>query len=282
MLGPGRSVRRIRVLRREGAGDPRPRRDDVVVEEPMEIRLAWQGPDGRVPVPVAVTMRTPGDDFELAAGFLFGEGLLGSRSQVADLTYCTSGQLQTYNIVEVRLRPGVQVDVDRLDRNFYTSSSCGVCGKASLEAVEVRGCAALPLGEERLAPDLLAALPDRLREKQAAFRRTGGIHGAGLLRVSDGSFLVREDVGRHNAVDKVVGKSFLDGTLPLAGHVLVVSGRVSFEIVQKAVAAGIPAVVAVGAASSLAVDLASRFNLTLVGFVRDGTYNVYHGEERLA
>ena len=286
MLGPSKSTESIRVLRhREGSS--RHRKDVVAVEEPLEIRMAWAEDGEVVREAVAVTMRTPGDDFELVAGFLVTEGLLTERGQVAELTYCRGPETQEYNVVEVRLRPGETVDRDALTRNFYTTSSCGVCGKASLDAVEVRGCAPLPAGRLRIPAHAVAALPERLRDTQRIFDRTGGLHAAGLfgpdeLEADAPSSLLREDVGRHNAVDKVVGRAFLDGRLPLADHVLVVSGRASFEILQKALAAGIPAVVAVGAPSSLAVDLAHRFNLTLLGFARDGGFNAYAGEERLA
>jgi FdhD protein len=276
------------VLRHRDGAD-RTRRDVVAVEEPLEIRVSWEVDGVRAVVPVAVTMRTPGHDFDLAAGFLRTEGILGRTGQVSELTYCRGEDAQEYNIVEVRLRPGESVDPDLLTRNFYTSSSCGVCGKASLDAVEVRGCAPLPDGALRVPAPVVAGLPSRLRDTQRVFERTGGLHAAGLFSPDDlaaeageGTPLVREDVGRHNAVDKVVGRCFLDGRLPLADHVLVVSGRASFEILQKAVAAGIPAVVAVGAPSSLAVDLAVRFNVTLVGFARDGGFNAYAGEGRLA
>jgi FdhD protein len=189
--------------------------------------------------------------------------------------------VQEYNVVEARLAPGVVPDLERLRRNFYTTSSCGVCGKASLDAVEAHGC-------ERLAPGpqldgaLLPSLPDRLREAQAVFDRTGGLHAAGLFTASGEPVIIKEDVGRHNAVDKALGRAFLDGRLPAGEHVLVVSGRASFELVQKAVVAGVPVLVAVGAPSSLAVDLARRFGQTLVGFARDGGFNAYCGEERLA
>jgi len=278
------------------ASEARSVRDEVAVEEPMEIRVSWREEGHPVTVPVAVTMRTPGDDFELAAGFLFTEGVVTDRTAVAELTYCRgdAGDPQEYNIVEVRLREGARIDPDRLTRNFYTSSSCGVCGKASLEAVEVRGCAPIPEGDARLAARHVPSLPEALRAAQDVFERTGGLHAAGLFpmtaegeggRASPDApepTLVREDVGRHNAVDKVIGRSFLDGDLPLAGRVIVVSGRASFEILQKAVAAGIPALVAVGAPSSLAVDMAERFGVTLIGFARGGSFNVYAGASRIA
>ncbi len=282
----GRSpTTRARILRhRPGADGAERVRDVLAVEEPLEIRLSWREPDGsRRTEAVAVTMRTPGDDFELAAGFLRGEGILADPSVLHGITYCTGGaEEQEYNVVEVRLRPGLAVDVERLRRNFYTSSSCGVCGKASLEAVEAQGCSVLPAGTPTLAAAAVPELPDRLRAAQGVFEDTGGLHAAGLFDAASGELeLVREDVGRHNAVDKVVGRRFLDGALPAEGRVLVVSGRASFEIVQKAVAAGIAVLVAVGAPSSLAVELAERFGQTLVGFARDGGFNVYAGAERI-
>ena len=244
----------------------------------MEIRISVPGQGEHT---VAVTMRTPGNDFELAAGFLFSEGLLESRAQVADLRYCTDVDQQEYNIVTVHLRPGVAFDPASLTRNFYTTSSCGVCGKASLEAVEVKGCAPLPDGELRLDPAAVRAMPDGLRERQAVFERTGGLHAAGLFTGDGALGELREDVGRHNAVDKVTGHGFLEGRLPLADRALAVSGRASFEILQKALAAGIPAVVAVGAPSSLAVDLARQFNITLIGFTKPDGFNVYAGAARV-
>jgi len=250
----------------------------VAVEEPLEIRLAV--PEGGEH-PVAVTMRTPGDDFDLAAGFLFGEGLITGPRDVTDLRYCTNVDPQEYNVVTAHLRPGAPFDPASLTRNFYTTSSCGVCGKASLEAVEIRGCAPLPDGDLRLDPGVVRVLPDRLREGQAVFDRTGGLHAAGLFGADGTLETLREDVGRHNAVDKVTGHAMLEGRLPLADRILVVSGRASFEILQKALAAGIPAVVAVGAPSSLAVDLARRFNITLIGFTRPEGFNVYAAESRV-
>lgn len=271
---------RIRVTR-VGQGARRGRRDVVAVEEPMEIRVRPTGaPAG---VPVAVTMRTPGDDFALVAGFLLTEGVLGAPEAVEEITYCRSGTgPQEYNVVEARLRPGVDLDLDRLTRNVFTSSSCGVCGKASLDAVEVLGCAAIPLeGSLRISADQVCAAPERLRDEQPHFARTGGIHGAALIDGGGEVVVAAEDVGRHNAVDKVLGRAFLEGRLPLHELALVVSGRSSFEIVQKAVVAGVAAVLAVGAPSSLAVELAQRFDLTLAGFVRPDGFNLYSAGERV-
>ncbi len=282
MIGRRGATRRVRVLHhREGKGARQP--DVVAVEEPLEIRVAHTADDGsRTVDTVAVTMRTPGDDFDLVAGFLHGEGLVVRPDAIQELTYCRSGDEQECNVVEARLRQGVLFDWQRAQRSFYITSSCGVCGKASLEAVETRGCAVIQDRGFRVSARLLPRLPDILAEGQGGFRRTGGLHAAGLFDADGGCALLREDVGRHNAVDKALGHAFLRRSLPAAERALVVSGRVSFEIVQKAVMAGVPMLVAVGAPSSLAVDLATRFNQTLVGFARDGGFNVYAAPERVA
>lgn len=256
-------------------GVRRERPDALATEEPMEIRV--HGPGQRAE-PVAVTMRTPGADFELAVGFLFTEGLI-APGQVTRVAYCDDldGEEQRYNVVTITLDR--VFDHDRLRRNFYSTSSCGICGKAALDDVEVR-CAAVADGPV-VPADVLAALPDRLRSKQRVFDRTGGLHAAGLF-TPDGELLtLREDVGRHNAVDKVIGEHVLVGRLPLRDHVLQVSGRASFEIVQKAAMAGVPIVSAVSAPSSLAVEAGERFGMTIVGFVRDGRCNVYTRPERV-
>jgi FdhD protein len=281
VIGPRGGVRAVTITKRVGADATRTR-DALAVEEPLEIRVAFVDGEGRKRVqPLAVTMRTPGDDFDLVAGFLHGEGVVTSHDQLLEMTYCRGDAPdQQYNIVEARLAPGVVPDMRSLERNFYTTSSCGVCGKASLEAVEARGCRTL---EDRLQirAELLPVLPDRLREAQAVFARTGGLHAAGLFTVEGEAVHVREDVGRHNAVDKALGRAFLDRALPASERILVVSGRASFELVQKAVAAGVPVLVAVGAPSTLAVDLATRFHQTLVGFARNGGFNVYTGDQRV-
>ncbi len=280
MIRPQGSVSQIRVTRYRDRAS-RVRKDVVAVEEPLEIRLIETGPRGPERHEVAVTMRTPGDDFALTAGFLFTEGILKDRAEVAELSYCRGDEPQQYNIVEARLRAGVAVDPALLTRNFYTSSSCGVCGKASLEAVEVRGCNTLAGDPVQVAEAIIRSLPEALQQGQRVFDRTGGLHAAGLFAPDGTVISVKEDVGRHNAVDKVVGESFLADGLPLSGHVLTVSGRTSFEIMQKALAAGIPMVVAVGAPSSLAVDLASQFGMTLVGFAKPHGFNVYAGAHRV-
>ncbi|WP_086822543.1 formate dehydrogenase accessory sulfurtransferase FdhD [Streptomyces sp. NRRL B-24572] len=271
----GRVTRRRRVLRvREGESGYRP--DTLAAEEPMEIRVG-----GR---PLTVTMRTPGDDFDLAAGFLVSEGVVHAAGDVAGIRYCagaTSDGGNTYNVVDVVLAPGVAAPDASLERNFYTTSSCGLCGKASLDAV--RTTAAWSVAEDplRVGPEVLTALPDRLRAAQKVFDSTGGLHAAGLFSAEGELLCLREDVGRHNAVDKVVGHALRSGLLPLRGTVLMVSGRASFELVQKAVMAGIPMLAAVSAPSSLAVDLAAESGLTLVGFLRGTSMNVYCGDDRL-
>ncbi|MEN1889207.1 formate dehydrogenase accessory sulfurtransferase FdhD [Streptomyces mirabilis] len=276
----GRVTERRKVIRiREGAVSTRP--DTLVAEEPLEIRL-----NGK---PLAITMRTPGDDFALAAGFLVSEGVFGRADEVQNIVYCAGATVDgsnTYNVVDVRTAPGVVLPDITLERNVYTTSSCGLCGKASLDAVRTTARWAIDDGVDappvRLEPALLAGLPDRLREAQRVFDRTGGLHAAALF-TEDGEMLdVREDVGRHNAVDKLVGRALQRGDLPLSRTILLVSGRASFELAQKAVMAGIPVLAAVSAPSSLAVDLAAETGLTLVGFLRGPSMNVYAGEHRIA
>ena len=281
MISPGKGLSRVRISRLDD-GHLADRTDVVTVEEPLEIRVEFTRNGGRETSAVSVTMRTPGDDFELAAGFLYGEGLVRRREDVAEISYCQTDEPQRYNIVVVKLRPGAPFDPDALSRNFYMSSSCGVCGKASLEAVEVRGCEQIPDEGLSLDPAILSGLPEKLRAEQGLFDRTGGIHAAGRFDEAGELISVREDVGRHNAVDKVVGQAFLDSELPMGRTILAVSGRTSFEIMQKALAAGIPLVVAVGAPSSLAVDLARSFNMSLLGFTRSDGFNVYAGAGRIA
>jgi FdhD protein len=283
MIGRRGATRGVRVARHRREGVERTR-DELAVEEPLEIRVSRVTNEGRrVSEALAVTMRTPGHDFELVAGFLHGEGVVPSAEALQELTYCLGRDPegpQRYNVVEARLAPGVVFDAEALRRNFFTSSSCGVCGKASLESVEARGCRPVE-SDLTLEADVLASLPERLREGQGVFARTGGLHAAGLFAADGTCSAVREDVGRHNAVDKAVGYALLHRALPAADRVLVVSGRASFEILQKAVTAGVPVVVAVGAPSSLAVDLAARFGVTLAGFARNGAFNVYTGEGRI-
>ncbi len=260
----------VRVTRLD---DAPPREDTVAAEEPLEIRL---GDD-----PIAITMRTPGDDYELVAGFLYTEGILSRREDLADLGYCADPKdPDLKNIVRATLAPGLAPDVEKARRRAFTSSSCGLCGKGSIESV--LACAPPLEDGARFPRALLAGLPGRLKEAQATFRQTGGLHAAGLFDAEGTLLCAREDIGRHNAVDKVIGRMFLTRKLPLAGTVLMVSGRASFEIVQKALVARIPALCAVSAPSSLAVSLARDAGMTLVGFLRDGNGNVYSGAERLS
>ncbi|WP_214320898.1 formate dehydrogenase accessory sulfurtransferase FdhD [Nonomuraea sediminis] len=276
MTTPTRPGPTTRARIREISGNvARDRRDDLATEEPMEIRL--MGADGAHKT-LAITMRTPGHDFELATGFLNGEGIGG----IAAIAYCTDDDVEPearYNVVTVHLRGRIP-ELPSLDRHFMTSSACGVCGSASLDALRDR-CSPLPADPLRLTPQTLYGMPSALRKAQGVFGKTGGLHAAGLFTAEGELLAAREDVGRHNAVDKLVGWAAMQGRLPLRGHVLMVSGRASYEIMQKALAAGIPAVCAVSAPSSLAVDLAREFGMTLVGFLREERCNVYAGAERI-
>ncbi|HEX9311872.1 MAG TPA: formate dehydrogenase accessory sulfurtransferase FdhD [Actinomycetota bacterium] len=266
------SVRRILAFRR-GAGFERT--DRLASEEPMEIRA---GGPGQEAVSVAVTMRTPGNDFQLAAGFLFTEGLVGGAEDIASVNYCElPAAEQQYNVVTVRLAGAL--DPGAFRRNFYATSSCGICGKASMDQVEVR-CRPLPAGPVVGGATLLR-LPNALRQAQRIFEQTGGLHAAGLFDPDGRLVSLREDVGRHNAVDKLVGEALLSNALPLHDRLLLVSGRASFELVQKAAVAGVPLLCAVSAPSSLAVDAAERLGMTVVGFLRDGGFNVYTHPERI-
>jgi FdhD protein len=243
------------VLRlRQGGASEQP--DVVAAEEPLEVRLQWQDEAGLNLKSIAVTMRTPGDDFDLAMGFLYGEGILDRREDVADVAYCLDLDIeeeQRRNIVTVTLAPGLVFDLSRLERNFYTTSSCGVCGKATLEALEVQGCDVLTSGPG-VDFATVCGLPKRLRQAQEVFETTGGLHAAGLFTPAGELIALNEDVGRHNALDKLIGGQFFAGKLPLDESVLLLSGRCSFELVQKALRARIPVVASVGAPSSLAVD----------------------------
>lgn len=268
---------RVRVVQE---GGDRARSDYLATEEPCEIRLVAGGQNHKV----AVTMRTPGADFELAAGFLYGEGMIGGRDDISRITYCTDPDIdseQHFNIVNVDLASSVAPDFRSLERHFYMTSACGVCGKASLEALQLRDCPVLSHGPE-VAPEVIYLLPDRLRAAQGVFESTGGLHAAGLFSSRGELLCVREDVGRHNAVDKLVGWALLEGRLPLRNHILMVSGRSSFEIMQKALVAGFAIVCAVSAPSSLAMALAREFNMTLIGFLREKRFNIYAGAERIA
>jgi FdhD protein len=266
----GRPVLRVH----DGVISRRP--DTLAAEEPMEIRV-----NGR---PLTVTMRTPGGDFDLAIGFLVSEGVVHSADDVASVRYCagaTADGGNTYNVVDVGLAAHVPPPDASLERSFYTTSSCGLCGKASLEAVRTSSAWSVAEDSLRVTPELLTILPERLREAQRVFDSTGGLHAAGLFDAEGNLLCVREDVGRHNAVDKVIGHALREGLVPLRNSMLMVSGRASFELVQKAVMAGIPLLAAVSAPSSLAVDLADDIGLTLVGFLRGSSMNIYAGTDRI-
>ncbi|RQW84262.1 formate dehydrogenase accessory sulfurtransferase FdhD [Micromonospora globispora] len=281
----GRATDRRGVLRidLDAAADGRVqvrRPDTLAVEEPLEIRVGPAGPGRRRPL--AVTMRTPGDDLDLAIGFLLTEGLIRSTDDVHTAQLCAGAETpNTYNVVDVVLAPGVPEPSVDPSRNFYTTSACGVCGKASIDAVRTRSQFAVADDPLAVPAKVLVDLPDRLRAAQRAFDRTGGLHAAGLFTADGELVVLREDVGRHNAVDKVVGWAVRERRLPLAGHVLLVSGRASFELTQKAWMAGVPLLAAVSAPSTLAVELAEEAGMTLVGFLRGRTMNVYAGAKRI-
>jgi len=271
----GRVTQRRPVLRIDGDRAAW-RQDTLAAEEPLEIRVGG--------VPVSVTMRTPGDDFDLVAGFLVTEGIVGDSGQIAAMRYCpgaTADGVNTYNVIDVQLRDGAPPLDLGVTRNFYTTSSCGICGKASIEAIRTRSRWPVADDPTTVAPAVLAGLPDRLRDAQQVFARTGGLHAAGLFTAAGDLHCLREDVGRHNAVDKVVGWAVRENRLPLRGYVLLVSGRASYELAQKAVMAGVPVLAAVSAPSSLAAELAAESGMTLVGFLRGTTMNVYAGAHRV-
>lgn len=257
--------------------------DAVAVEEPLEIRIAHTSLPGPGSRSVSITMRTPGNDLELALGFLFGEGIIDGAHSVRALDHCgvpapDSGHRNT---VRVELHDSVEVDFDRLQRHFYTTSSCGVCGKSSLQALSLAAADSLQADRTRFSMSILETLPQRLRADQQVFAATGGLHAATLFEPAGRLLAVREDVGRHNAVDKVVGQRLQSGQIPGTGLGMLVSGRASFELMQKTLRAGVPLLAAVGAPSSLAVDVAQRFGMTLIGFLRDGRCNIYAGGKRV-
>lgn len=272
----GRVTARRPVLRLSADGKRHRRPDALAVEEPLEIRV-----DGQA---LAVTMRTPGNDVELAHGFLLTEGVIGQAAQVSTARYCDGvgpDGYNTYNVLDVALAAGTPAPLAGVARNFYTTSSCGVCGKAALDAVRVSSRYPPALDPCMISQDVLAGLPTALRDQQRVFSSTGGLHAAGLFSTDGSPLVVREDVGRHNAVDKALGWALLAGLVPLAGTVLMVSGRASFELVQKAAMAGVPILAAVSAPSSLAAELADEQGMTLVGFLRGASMNVYTGARRI-
>lgn len=278
MLGSmGRITARRPVIRLSTSSPQGDRRvDTLAVEEPLELRI-----NGRT---LAVTMRTPGSDMELAAGFLLAEGVVRNASDIATMRYCAGTDAdgrQTYNVLDVVLADGVAAPDASVERAFVTTSACGLCGAAGIEAVRRRSAYDVADDPVQLSPTLLARLPETLREAQAVFSRTGGLHAAGLFDSSGSLLCAREDVGRHNAVDKVLGWALSAGEVPGRGRILLVSGRASFELAQKALMAGVPILAAVSAPSSLAAELAAEVGMTLVGFLRGETMNVYSGASRV-
>ncbi|MEM6261891.1 MAG: formate dehydrogenase accessory sulfurtransferase FdhD [Bacteroidota bacterium] len=257
--------------------------DLLAVEEPLEIRIGFGPASDREQRSISVTMRTPGHDFELSLGFLFTEGIIQSADQVREITHCrdVGRQEEVGNVVRVELQPEVEIDFKKLERHFYTTSSCGVCGKTSIEAVHQSHCRLLPPSAPMISSDVLHQLPETLRATQAVFEHTGGLHAAALFSSDGDLIMMREDVGRHNAMDKLIGAALESGLVPLHTYVVLVSGRASFELVQKAIAGGIPLMAAVGAPSSLAVNLANESNMSLVGFLRNNRFNLYCGFERV-
>lgn len=257
--------------------------DVLAAEEPLEIRLGYGPADQRQHRTLSITMRTPGHDFELAAGFLFTEGIIRSRQDLQGVIYCpdVEKEEERENVVRAELAPTASPDLPRLERHFYTSSSCGVCGKTSIEAVHAAACPVLPAAGPYVPAGVLHQLPERQRAAQDLFEQTGGLHAAALFSPEGELLLLREDVGRHNALDKVIGAALFQELLPLHNAVLLVSGRASFELVQKAAVAGIPVLAAVGAPSSLAVSAARDFGMTLCGFVRQNRYNIYCHDWRI-
>ena len=264
-------------VRKVRAGVARSERDVLAVEEPLELRLMHRG----VTHPVAVTMRTPGEDFEMVAGFLLCEGIIQKHGDVREIRYCIDSPQQLYNIVTVELRDEIDFDPTRLQRNFFTTSACGICGKVSLESLEMQGCVPLPLTQPVVPISLITGLDAELRRAQQVFSKTGGLHAAALFDLDGQLQGLHEDVGRHNALDKLIGSRFMAGQLPVSQQVLMLSGRTSFELMQKSLMAQIPIIVSVGAPSSLAVELAQNFNITLIGFLRGDSFNIYAGPERV-
>ncbi|HHH49896.1 MAG TPA: formate dehydrogenase accessory sulfurtransferase FdhD [Saprospiraceae bacterium] len=256
--------------------------DFLAVEEPLEIRLAYGAGHHRKQKSISITMRSPGDDKDLAIGFLFTEGIIRSFEQIKNIHHLPCFNQQTKgNIILIELDDNIEINLQKLERHFYTSSSCGVCGKSSIEAIYQSGATNIPNNNIYIDAKLIHQLPDKIRTQQAVFDNTGGLHAAGLFDNNGNLVLIREDVGRHNAVDKLIGAALQEKSIPLHQNILMLSGRVSFELVQKALMAGIPILVAVGAPSTLAIQLAQKSGMTIIAFVRNGKFNIYSGEERV-
>jgi len=274
-----KSLAEISVQKFAANGSNSQQTDILAVEEPLEIRLGFNDKNKFTHRAISITMRTPGHDFELAAGFLFTEGIIKNPNQIFEIKHCGKIGTGFTNTVRIDLQPNVKVNFKRLERHFYTSSSCGVCGKSSIEALQT-GVKKTRSGL-KIKADLIHHLPNILRDSQTVFDATGGLHAAALFDENGKLEILREDVGRHNALDKVIGAKFLENKMPLSDNILLVSGRTSFELVQKALMAGIPILAAVGSPSSLAVELAKEFEMTLIGFVRDNRFNIYSEGDRV-
>lgn len=273
------SVTQTKIIRVKGSTG-REENDFLAAEEPLEIRILFGKKEARKQQSISVTMRTPGQDFDLAAGFLFTEGIIQSEDDIQSIRHCSG---LNDNVVRVELEKEVPVNIAKLERNFYTTSSCGVCGKASIDAIRTNCRIEKPAAEDLSFPaDVLITLPDKLREAQSVFQNTGGLHGCALFDNTGKLIIAREDVGRHNALDKLIGAALLQNLFPLHNYLLLLSGRASFELVQKAWMAGIQLIAAVGAPSSLAVETATDAGITLIGFLRGTGFNIYSCENRIA
>ena len=276
MPSPGIQSTDLQIFER---GNRTSKQDIVAMEEPLEIRIGY-GSDERHQKQIAVTMRTPGHDFELALGFLFSEGIINASEDVESVHYCENVKdEEVENVVRVELAKHVRPEFESLERNFYTTSSCGVCGKASIDSIHVT-CSGLK-DSFKVTRDALYTMPDLLKKKQLIYGVTGGLHATGIVDAEGTLSVLREDIGRHNALDKVIGAAFLKKNLPIHDKVAILSGRAGFELVQKAIRAQIPVVASVGAPSSLAIQLAKEFNLTLIGFLKENRFNVYAGSDRI-
>jgi FdhD protein len=254
--------------------------DLLAVEEPLEIRVGYGSETAREQITLAVTMRTPGNDFELVVGFLYSEGLIKHYGDVESMHYCTPRtETEKENIVRVELKPAVVIDFKRVQRNFYTTSSCGICGKSSIETIQQQ-CEKV-IDNYTVSSDVIQLLPERLQRAQTIFEHTGGLHGVAAFNLQGELLVVHEDVGRHNAFDKVLGEALIRDKIALYRSIMIVSGRASFELIQKAALGGVPMVCAIGAPSSLAVKLAQEMGITLIGFLRKDKFNIYSGEQRV-
>jgi FdhD protein len=286
MLKPSLSHSLIKKIESVNSSDMN---DLIAIEEPLEIRIGFGSKESRQQKSISVTMRTPGNDFELALGFLFTEGIITNKNDIAQIKYCTEVNTieNQENIVRAELKENIEVEFKKLERNFYTTSSCGVCGKASIDAIKIVCQTKVDSRQLTVERELIFSLPDKLRAQQSVFEYTGGIHASALFDLEGNLLLLREDVGRHNALDKLIGAALgsfstpLELTIPIDKHILLLSGRASFELIQKAAMAGVRIVCAIGAPSSLAIETANDFGITLIGFLRDNKFNIYSNPDRI-